>query len=106
MLHIFSQYTTVGREGPATLLVHGFGAFLEHYRDNMNRLADDGNRVWAVTMIGFGRSEKPNLFYTENLWAEMLRDFIVDVIGEPVHLVGNSIAGAVLSYVYLLSLCG
>jgi hypothetical protein len=25
------------------------------------------------------------------LWAELLRDFTVDVVGEPVHLVGNSI---------------
>ncbi|KAL5728129.1 hypothetical protein ACHQM5_001251 [Ranunculus cassubicifolius] len=86
------QYTVVG-EGPATLLVHGFGAFLEHYRDNLTPLADAGNRVWTLTLLGFGKSEKPNVVYTELMWAELLRDFIVDVVGEPVHLIGNSIGG-------------
>jgi pimeloyl-ACP methyl ester carboxylesterase len=75
--------------------VHGFGAFAEHYRDNIHNLARAGNRVWAITLLGFGKSEKPNVVYTELLWAELLRDFIVDVVGEPVHLVGNSIGGMV-----------
>ncbi|XP_022736721.1 uncharacterized protein LOC111289719 [Durio zibethinus] len=87
------QYTVVGHEGPAILLVHGFGAFLEHYRENINGIAEGGNRVWAVTMLGFGKSEKPNVVYTELLWAELLRDFIIEVVGEPMHLVGNSIGG-------------
>ncbi|XWS61020.1 hypothetical protein CRYUN_Cryun07bG0089900 [Craigia yunnanensis] len=87
------QYTVVGPEGPATLLVHGFGAFLEHYCDNINGIAESGNRVWAITMLGFGKSEKPNVVYTELLWAELLRDFIIEVVREPVHLVGNSIGG-------------
>ena len=82
-----------GHEGPAILLVHGFGAFFEHYRDNIDDLAKAGNRVWAVTLLGFGKSEKPNIVYSELLWAEFLRDFIVEVVGGPVHLVGNSIGG-------------
>lgn len=87
------QYTVVGHGGPAVLLVHGFGAFLEHYRDNMNGIAKGGNKVWAITVLGFGKSEKPNIVYTEIMWAELLRDFIIEVVGEPVHLVGNSIGG-------------
>lgn len=83
----------MGEEGPATLLVHGFGAFLEHYRDNIRAIAEGGNRVWAITLLGFGKSEKPNIEYTELMWAEMLRDFIIEVVGEPAHLVGNSIGG-------------
>jgi pimeloyl-ACP methyl ester carboxylesterase len=73
--------------------VHGFGVFLEHYRDNIYGIAEGGKRVWALTMLGFGKSEKPNIVYTEVMWAEFLRDFIVEVVGEPVHLVGNSIGG-------------
>ncbi|CAA3024300.1 Hypothetical predicted protein [Olea europaea subsp. europaea] len=87
------QYTVAGHEGPPILLVHGFGAFLEHYRDNVNPIAEAGNRVWAITLLGFGKSEKPSILYTELLWAELLRDFIIEVIGQPVHLVGNSIGG-------------
>lgn len=87
------QYTSVGCEGPAVLLVHGFGASLQHFRDNISSMADRGHRVWAITLLGFGRSEKPNVDYSELLWSELLRDFIVDVVKEPVHLVGNSIGG-------------
>ncbi|KAJ9536347.1 hypothetical protein OSB04_un000483 [Centaurea solstitialis] len=93
------QYAVVGSEGPAILLVHGFGAFLEHYRDNINDIVEGGNRVWAITLLGFGRSEKPNIIYTELMWAELLRDFIVDVVREPVHLVGNSFGGYFVSIV-------
>lgn len=87
------QYTVAGQEGSAIVLVHGFGAFWEHYRDNINCIAEGGNRVWAITLLGFGRSEKPNVVYTEFMWAELLRDFIIEVVGEQVHLVGNSIGG-------------
>ena len=87
------QYTFVGNEGPAVLLVHGFGAFLEHFRDNIDNIADMGHRVWAITLVGFGKSEKPNVNYSELFWSELLRDFIIDVVREPVHLVGNSIGG-------------
>ncbi|XP_042384085.1 uncharacterized protein LOC121976138 isoform X4 [Zingiber officinale] len=89
----FIQYTAAGNEGPAVLLVHGFGAFLEHFRGNIDNIADGGFRVWAVTLLGFGKSEKPNIIYTELFWAELLRDFVVDVVREPVHLVGNSLGG-------------
>ncbi|WVZ65666.1 hypothetical protein U9M48_014989 [Paspalum notatum var. saurae] len=87
------QYTFLGNEGPAVLLVHGFGAFLEHFRDNIDSVADMGHRVWAITLVGFGKSEKPNVNYSELFWSELLRDFIIDVVREPVHLVGNSIGG-------------
>ncbi|KAG6415624.1 hypothetical protein SASPL_123037 [Salvia splendens] len=93
------QYTVAGCEGPAVLLVHGFGAFMEHYRDNLYPIAEDGNRVWAITLLGFGKSEKPNIIYTELMWAELLRDFIIEVVREPVHLVGNSIGGYAVSVV-------
>ncbi|KAH9647540.1 photolyase/cryptochrome alpha/beta domain-containing protein [Citrus sinensis] len=96
------QYTVAGKEGPAILLVHGFGAFLEHYRDNIYDIADGGNRVWAITLLGFGRSEKPNIVYTELMWSELLRDFTVEVVGEPVHLIGNSIGGYFVAIVACL----
>ncbi|CAN8325888.1 unnamed protein product [Cochlearia groenlandica] len=95
------QYTVVG-EGPAVFLVHGFGAFLEHYRDNVDSIFNSKNRVWTITVLGFGKSEKPNIIYTELLWAELLRDFMIEVVGEPAHCVGNSIGGYfVASMTYL-----
>lgn len=87
------QYTVAGNEGPAVLLVHGFGAFLDHYRDNVDNIVNCKSRVWTITILGFGKSEKPNIIYTELLWAELLRDFMIEVVGEPAHCVGNSIGG-------------
>lgn len=78
--------------------MHGFGTFFEHYRDNIKEIAETGNLVWAITLLGFGKSEKPNIVYTELMWAEMLRDFIVEVVAEPVHLVGNSLGGIYLKF--------
>ncbi|KAH7291798.1 hypothetical protein KP509_29G036100 [Ceratopteris richardii] len=94
-----SEYTMSGEHGSPVVLVHGFGAFWEHYRDNIQNLAKEGYRVWALTLIGFGRSEKPDVPYTELLWAELIRDFIVEVVGEPATLVGNSIGGYMVSIV-------
>ncbi|RIA04368.1 hypothetical protein BRARA_K01402 [Brassica rapa] len=91
------QYTVAGSEGPAVLLVHGFGAFLEHYRDNVDSIVNSKNRVWTITVLGFGKSEKPNIIYTELLWSELLRDFMIEVVGEPAHCVGNSIGGYFVS---------
>lgn len=82
--------------------MHGFGAFLEHYRDNINAIAETGNRVWAITLLGFGKSEKPNVVYTELMWAELLRDFIIEVVQEPAYLVANSIGGI---HIVQLSTC-
>ena len=87
------QYHMTGSYGPAIVLVHGFGAFWEHFRDNIKGLSQSGNRVWALTLLGFGRSEKPNVVYTELFWAELIRDFIVEVVGEAPIIVGNSIGG-------------
>ncbi|CAN4084857.1 unnamed protein product [Withania somnifera] len=96
------HYTLAGDKGPSLLLVHGFGAFWSHYRDNIESIAEGGNRVYAMTLLGFGESEKPNIVYTEVLWAKLLRDFIIEVVGEPVHLVGNSIGGYVAAIVTCL----
>ncbi|KAF3488861.1 hypothetical protein F2Q69_00057343 [Brassica cretica] len=97
-----SSYTVAGNEGPAVLLVHGFGAFLEHYRDNVDSIVNSRNRVWTITVLGFGKSEKPNIVYTELLWSEMLRDFMIEVVGEPAHCVGNSIGGYFVSLMAFL----
>ncbi|OAY81216.1 Cinnamoyl-CoA reductase 2, partial [Ananas comosus] len=47
------QYAAVGNEGPAILFVHGFGAFLEHFRDNIASVAEAENRVWPITLLAF-----------------------------------------------------
>ena len=77
---------------PPLLLVHGFGASTDHWRKNIAQLQQDFH-VWAIDLLGFGRSAKPNLEYSGNLWRDQLHDFITEVIGQPAVLAGNSLGG-------------
>ncbi|AFY75938.1 MAG: alpha/beta fold hydrolase [Hydrococcus sp. C42_A2020_068] len=77
---------------PSLLLVHGFGASTDHWRKNLAELQRDFE-VWAIDLLGFGRSAKPNLQYSGNLWCDQLHDFITEVIGQPAVLAGNSLGG-------------
>ena len=82
-----------GADRPAIVLVHGFGAFGEHWRRNVRELADMGYDVYAPTFPGYGRSEKMSMQYGQDLWRDFLADFISDIVGRPVVIAGNSIGG-------------
>jgi pimeloyl-ACP methyl ester carboxylesterase len=77
---------------PPILLVHGFGASTAHWKKNIAELSQDFE-VWAIDLLGFGRSTKAVAPYSGSLWRDQLHDFITEVIGQPVVLVGNSIGG-------------
>ena len=61
---VLAEYVLVKPENGTTpskgniLLIHGFGAFGEHYRDASAALASMGYTVYAPTLPGYGRSEK------------------------------------------------
>lgn len=50
-------------------------------------------QVYAPTIPGYGRSEKPAIPYSQVVWVQFLRDFVVDVVRCPVVVAGNSIGG-------------
>jgi pimeloyl-ACP methyl ester carboxylesterase len=87
---------TVQGEGQPIVLIHGFGASIGHWRKNIAVLATAGYRVFAIDLLGFGKSAKPLLPYTMDLWQELLKDFWATHVQEPAVLVGNSI-GALLT---------
>jgi pimeloyl-ACP methyl ester carboxylesterase len=89
------QYTVQGTGRPL-ILIHGFGASIGHWRQNIPGLAAGGYRVFALDLLGFGASAKPALDYTLELWEELLTDFWTELVQEPAVFVGNSI-GALLS---------
>jgi len=74
------------------LLVHGFGASTDHWRKNIAPLSNEF-QVWAIDLLGFGRAAKANIAYSGDLWRDQLHDFITEVIGQAVILVGNSLGG-------------
>lgn len=77
---------------PPLLLIHGFGASTDHWRKNIQGLQADF-QVWAIDLLGFGRSAKPDWQYSGELWQAQLHEFITEVIGRPAVLAGNSLGG-------------
>ncbi|MBD2287605.1 alpha/beta fold hydrolase [Microcystis wesenbergii FACHB-1317] len=81
-------------DNPPLILLHGFGAAIEHWRHNIPILSQN-HRVYAVDLLGFGGSRKVQVPYTVNLWVEQIHDFWQTFINRPVVLVGNSIGSLV-----------
>jgi pimeloyl-ACP methyl ester carboxylesterase len=77
---------------PPLLLVHGFGASTDHWRKNISELSQDFE-VYAIDLLGFGRSQKPAWQYSGNLWRDQLHDFITEKIQRPTVIAGNSLGG-------------
>lgn len=88
------RYQKAGTTGAPLLLIHGFGASSDHWRKNIPALAAT-NRVYAIDLIGFGKSVKPYpgdpVAYTFETWGQLVIDFCRDMIGEPAFFIGNSI---------------
>lgn len=98
------RYRDTGEKSRApVLLLHGIGRSLEDWDGLYDRLAGD-HRVLSVDLPGFGLSERMPGKYT----LESLARFILtalDALGEkrPVHLVGNSLGGAVAMQLSILA---
>ncbi|MBD2137743.1 alpha/beta fold hydrolase [Anabaena sp. FACHB-1237] len=88
----YVQAGSFAQHKPSLLLVHGFGASTDHWRKNISELSQDF-QVFAIDLLGFGRSGKPKLEYGGNIWREQLHDFIKEVIGQRTVLAGNSLGG-------------
>ena len=75
---------------PPLLLIHGFGAAIEHWRYNIPVLSQQTS-VYAIDLLGFGGSRKAHTPYSAYDWGQQLSDFCQEIIGRPTVLVGNSI---------------
>ncbi|XAR55670.1 hypothetical protein NMG60_11035815 [Bertholletia excelsa] len=77
--------------GPPLLLVHGFGASIAHWRRNILILSQSYT-VYAIDLLGFGASDKPAGFaYTMEVWAQLILDFLDEIVQRPTVLIGNSV---------------
>jgi len=76
------------------LLVHGFGASSGHWRHNLVHWSQQ-HPVYALDLLGFGRSQKAGAPYTPLFFAELLADFWQTFLQRPAILVGNSLGSLV-----------
>lgn len=79
---------------PPILLIHGFGAAIDHWRDNIPALAENYT-VYAIDLLGFGKSEKPSTNYSIYLWVDQVLEFWQKFINVPMVIIGNSIGALV-----------
>jgi pimeloyl-ACP methyl ester carboxylesterase len=87
----------VGGAGPVVVFLHGWGlAGTPMYLEGLNMLCENGFRVYAPSMPGFGTADLPADQFSLAGYARWVADFI-DAIGEtgPVGLVGYSFGGGV-----------
>ncbi|ABC98677.1 alpha/beta hydrolase [Synechococcus sp. 63AY4M2] len=76
------------------ILIHGFGASVGHWRHNIVPLGSQRS-VYALDLLGFGESAKPEIAYSVDLWVEQVYEFWRTHIQQPSLLVGHSIGGLV-----------
>jgi len=81
--------------GDPIVLVHNVypGADHREFEHNVAALAQHFT-VYAIDLLGFGRSDRPALRYTAALYVSLLDDFARRVVGQPAALVANSLSAA------------
>lgn len=88
---IKTHYVLAGRGRPV-VLIHGLGASVATWRDNMAPLAER-LAVYALDLPGHGDSDKPDISYDSESMAAFVRAFADDLdLAEPA-LVGHSMGG-------------
>lgn len=82
-------------QGTPLLLVHDLNSASSAYEWNrmVQKLAED-HTVYAIDLIGCGRSDKPKLTYTSYLYVQLISDFIKYVIGQKTDIVVTGLSGS------------
>jgi pimeloyl-ACP methyl ester carboxylesterase len=93
------HYKRVGKGGPVLLFVHGWACDHTFWRHQAEHLHDRATSL-CVDLPGHGRSDKPHVAYTHDLFATAL-GAVLDDAGEPsAVLVGHSAGGSIARHFY------
>ena len=95
-------YTKSGH-GKPLLLIHDLDYASSGCEwDNLLPLLEKQYTVYTIDLLGCGRSEKPNLTYTNFLYVQLLNDFIKSEIGHRTNVIatGNSSSLVTMACVY------
>ena len=93
-------YTKTG-EGTPLLLIHDLSPYSSAYEwtEMIGKLSKD-HTVYTLDLLGCGRSDKPNLTYTNFLYVQLVSDFVKQVIGQK-----TDVAATGLSSSFILMAC-
>jgi pimeloyl-ACP methyl ester carboxylesterase len=90
--HVF--YKVIGEENsPPLVLLHapGIGSSAYEMRAIMQSLAQH-YRVYALDLLGFGLSDRPAIDYTGDVYIQLCRDFLTDVVARPATLMASGLS--------------
>ncbi|MCM1086515.1 MAG: hypothetical protein NC419_00035 [Muribaculaceae bacterium] len=75
------KYVQKGKGNPL-LFIHDLtvGSSSYEYHRIINNLTDK-NEIFSLDLLGYGISDKPSITYTNNLYEQLITDFIKNVIG-------------------------
>ena len=93
------HYKSYGKGNEALILVHGWGCNLNHWRDQIPDLAKR-NRVIALDLPGHGQSDKPQIAYTMDLFANAIDAVMRDAKVERAVVAGHSMGTPVARQFY------
>lgn len=89
----------VGGHGKPLLLVHGLGARAEDWAPEIPDYAKHGFRVYAIDLLGYGRTTRPNISYSIAQQASLVNGFLDAMHVRQTDLAGWSMGGwVVLQY--------
>lgn len=82
-------------EGTPILLIHDLNAHSSGYEwKKTASLLAENHTVYTIDLLGCGRSDKPNITYTNFLYVQMINDFIKNVIGERTDVIATGESSA------------
>ena len=93
------HYKSYGKGREALVLVHGWSCNLGHWRDQIPDLSKR-NRVIALDLPGHGQSDKPQVAYTMDLFANAIDAVMRDAKVEKAVVVGHSMGTPVARQFY------
>src|SRR4051812_18277831 len=86
------RYTTLG-SGPPLVLVHGLHAAASSFElRNIFEPLSQHHTVYALDLLGFGKSERPDAPYSGAFYRDLLLDFLGEVVKRPSVAIASSLS--------------
>lgn len=89
----YQEYGPADSPFTPILFLHGYGGMLEHWNLNIPAF-ENRYRIYAMDLIGFGQSGKPNVRYSLELFAAQIEAFLHLKKLEKIIVVGHSMGAA------------
>jgi len=92
---VFNIYYKVAGEGKPVVLIHGVDSAASS--EEMRPVAEglQGKRkVFALDLLGFGVSDRPNRGYSRWDYLDLIEDFLRDVVAEPAAVIATGLSAA------------